>query len=291
MDKSDMNDDKKILRIPIPKVIVPQRLKDYGMWHLTMFHYSPEIQLSRKSFFDLCPKRCFSFYTIAHMHDGYGHLWLRGFESDIKPGDLILLTPGTLNRYGGYNGKNFLEDNIAFFGPVADMMQKAGILKSGLYHIGSVRQLRVIQEYLKEPAVDSQFRGILELQKFLMELYLNRKTNTGQNPVLENVLESIRENPKKWWTVYELAEMCHITPDHLRRVFLAKTGMSPKHYIDKTKLMQAGNMLINTEISIKGIAEFFGYMDPYHFSRRFKDLFGISPLNYRKQHKSETDIF
>ena len=285
MDKSDINNDEKIFRIPIPATKVPQKLKDYGLWALTMFAYSPEIELSRKSFFELCPKRSFSFYVLAHMHGGYGHLWLPGFESDLKPGDLILLTPHTLNRFGGYKNKRFLEDNITFFGPVADMMAKAGVIRSGLYHIGQVRVLRVIQEYLKDPSIDNQIRGLLELQNFLVKLYLENAVTPPLHPMFEQMLASIRENPEKWWTVRELAEMCKCTPDHLRRLFLANTGTAPKLYIDRLKLTQAADMLLNTDMGICEIARTFGYMDPYHFSRRFKEILGVSPRSYRKERK------
>ncbi|MBP5183092.1 MAG: AraC family transcriptional regulator, partial [Lentisphaeria bacterium] len=31
------------------------------------------------------------------------------------------------------------------------------------------------------------------------------------------------------------------------------------------------------------IARAFGYMDPFHFSRRFKEIMGIAPKFYRRQ--------
>ena len=41
--------------------------------------------------------------------------------------------------------------------------------------------------------------------------------------------------------------------------------------------------------SIKNIANEVGYEDVYHFSKLFKKYYGVSPLNYRKQQQAKKD--
>ena len=64
--------------------------------------------------------------------------------------------------------------------------------------------------------------------------------------------------------------------------------MLPKEYIEELKLRHAADILLSSDISIKDTARRFGYRDPFHFSRRFKLRFGVSPENYRSSAGSIT---
>ncbi len=99
---------------------------------------------------------------------------------------------------------------------------------------------------------------------------------------MDELLEEIRRRPEKWWSVREMAEMCNLSTDQLRRVFQQRTGVKPKIYIDRLKLNHAAEYLVSTDHPVAEIAERFGYKDQYHFSRRFKAVQGMSPQRYRR---------
>jgi AraC family transcriptional regulator of arabinose operon len=48
------------------------------------------------------------------------------------------------------------------------------------------------------------------------------------------------------------------------------------------RMRSAKARLLNTDDPVKVIAADLGFEDPYHFSRRFKNLEGMSPENFRK---------
>ncbi len=133
-----------------------------------------------------------------------------------------------------------------------------------------------------DPAVDSQISANIELQKLLVDLYLGKRMSSAEHPQFEKLMEEIRSHLNKWWTVGEMAELCNMSDDQMRRLFIASTGMRPKVYVDRLKLRRAAEMLAGTDMKISEIAETLGYLDPYHFSRRFKKIMGISPLRYRE---------
>ncbi|MFV0391554.1 MAG: two-component regulator propeller domain-containing protein [Paludibacteraceae bacterium] len=61
-------------------------------------------------------------------------------------------------------------------------------------------------------------------------------------------------------------------------------GMTPNDFIINVRLKTAASMLINdNDLNISDITYRLGFNTPRYFSKCFKDLFGISPLNYRKQ--------
>lgn len=254
--------------------------RNYGLWIIRYHSGGGKIN----SFYS-CRERYFQYYAVSHMHSGCGKLWFKetGITQDVHPGDCIMVTPGTVNRYGGCNDERFVEDSVNFCGPVADMLMRSGIISNGIFPGGKIRKLRLIIDYFLDPAVDSQIRANIELQKFLVDLYFNKMNRKNLSyPLLDELIQAIKENPQKWWRVEDMAEMCNMSIDQMRRVFFQRTGLTPKMYVDKIKLTSAAEMLLQNTCTISEAALHFGYKDPYHFSRRFKAVMGISPSQYRK---------
>ncbi len=231
----------------------------------------------------LCAPRRFEFYSLSHLIEGKGRLIL-GDEREVAmvPGDAVLIAPGDLNRYGGTETEPYIEDSIRFCGPVADHMRRAGILRSGFLRMGMVRPIPSLQELIQDPSEPAQLEASMLLQKLLVDLYLeNRRQLTPSR--MEELLALIKNRPEKWWTVRELAEISGLSDDQLRRDFQRHTGMLPKRYLEELKLRLAAELLVSSRQPIAAVAKRFGYLDPYHFSRRFKHCFGVSPERYRRE--------
>lgn len=262
-----------------PNLPEPEINRQYGLW---LFRGGSGGVTSNDSYRN-GSVRYFQFYVISHMYHGHGRLWLEpGQETDIQPGDCVIITPGTRNLYGGFQDV-YAEDTINFIGPVADMLTRAGVISNGLFPMGGVRRLLPILNLMNDPAVNSQIQANIEFQKLLVDLYQEKCSSRQEEyPLLEQLIQQLKENPRKWWTVSDMAEMCNLSDDQLRRIFYRRTGVNPKFYLDRLKLNQAAAMLADTENTIAEIAEFFGYMDQYHFSRRFKAVLGMSPTRYRR---------
>ena len=227
--------------------------------------------------------RCFEFFALSHLYDGFGHFFLRGKpDCDIRPGDCVIVTPGLIHRYGGWGGRNYCEDTVNFFGPVADMLLRAGVIEPGIIHAGHVRRLLPVIEYLQDPALDSQLKACIELQKLLTDFYLEKRLNRAEYPLFDQLLREITTHLDRWWTVGEMAERCNLSCDQLRRVFLKYTGGTPKLYLDRLKLRHAGELLTGTAMSLSEIAASLGYVDVYHFCRRFKEIMGMAPGQFRQ---------
>ena len=268
---------------------IPKALREYGLW--TFRPHCMTVEEEKKIFFPHpfsgCPRRKFAFYTISHLVKGEGLALLENQPlRKMKEGDAVIVSPGVVNRYGGAGKNYYLEDTINFAGPIADSMKRAGILKDGIYPLGKIRKLFPICELTANASIESLFQASLRLQELLVEIHFeggSRRYSPGGGELFEHLLHTISEYPGKNWTIPEMAEMCRITPVHLRRLFQEKTGMSPKLYTDNMKMRLAAERLTYTKESIRNIAVELGYPDPYHFSRRFKELLGGSPASFRKK--------
>lgn len=72
--------------------------------------------------------------------------------------------------------------------------------------------------------------------------------------------------------------------DHLRRLFKAQFGASPKQYLTDLRMSRARELL-ELGLSVKQTAEAVGLPDPYHFSRIFHKKQGVSPSQHQRQHQ------
>ena len=78
-----------------------------------------------------------------------------------------------------------------------------------------------------------------------------------------------------------VCEVCFISPSSLQRSFLQHFGMSPKQYIIKLRMNKALQLLSETDLSVKDIANLCGFEDEKYFSRAFKGKYGYPPSKLR----------
>lgn len=64
-------------------------------------------------------------------------------------------------------------------------------------------------------------------------------------------------------------------------------GTSVHKYILNIRINEAKKLLLTTEQSLTYIAENVGFNSNTHFSNYFKQVIGISPLEFRKQFKNK----
>ncbi len=250
--------------------------RQYGLWicHGNLRMASPP-RASREP-------RYFAYYSLSHLLAGRGRYWTpEGHDEAILPGDGVLMAPRFIHDYGG-DGHPYVEDAVCFTGPVADHLLRVGILRSGLLRIGRARRLLPIVTAARDPSRDAQIRANLALQNLLVALHFENLGEGAATP-LDALLTALREQPERWWTVVEMAEFCDLGEVHFRRLFHARTGMAPKIYLDRLRLRLAAERLARSAEPVAAVAAAFGYADPFHFSRRFRQVVGFSPRQYRTQ--------
>jgi transcriptional regulator GlxA family with amidase domain len=72
-----------------------------------------------------------------------------------------------------------------------------------------------------------------------------------------------------------------------RSAFQAVMDWSPKRYFDRLRLEKAAELLRQNRYSIAEIADLLGYSSPFHFSRAFRELFGVPPSTFGAVIRSE----
>ena len=193
-------------------------------------------------------QRYFEFYCLSHMYDGGGRLWLpEQGVCRVEAGDCIVIPCGQIHWYGPERRNRYVEDSLCFTGAVADMLFRSGVISSGVVRMGFQRQLLPVIELAENPAPASQLAANIALQKLLFSIFSLRQKAQADDKI-DGVMQLMRENYGRWYQVRELAQLCKLSDDQFRRLFVAKTGMSP---VDLQKVSELGVALNNAAIDGK----------------------------------------
>lgn len=84
-------------------------------------------------------------------------------------------------------------------------------------------------------------------------------------------------------SVARLAALAHMSEPSFRAAFARATGASPRRYLEEKRMEQAARALVETDRTVTEISHAVGYDDPYHFSRVFRRVNGVSPRGYRRR--------
>ena len=79
----------------------------------------------------------------------------------------------------------------------------------------------------------------------------------------------------------EVAAACGVSTAHLCRLFQRYAGISPHRLLVQLRMARAAALLLDGQRLVKEIAPLVGYEDPYHFSKVFKRVYGLSPEAFR----------
>jgi len=108
-----------------------------------------------------------------------------------------------------------------------------------------------------------------------------RETTSGHE--LAKVINTMRWEYQKQWTVHDLARLMNLSVPQFFRRFRRATGSTPIDWLRRERVNHAKRRLAETRDRIDAIAEAVGYSDPHYFSRDFKKLVGFTPRQYRQQ--------
>lgn len=86
----------------------------------------------------------------------------------------------------------------------------------------------------------------------------------------------------------EISMVAGYSKSHFSRTFKEMTGINFSKHLVQVRIEKAEKLLINSDQSIVDISLEVGFNDYSYFSKAFKDAYGLSPKDYRKNKKSKS---
>lgn len=90
-------------------------------------------------------------------------------------------------------------------------------------------------------------------------------------------------------TVLDMAKRCSLDRSYFGKIFKEVVGQSPQEFLIQYRMAKAAEALTITDRPIGDIGVSVGYQNLLHFSRAFKNVYGISPREYRQKNRLKAD--
>lgn len=103
---------------------------------------------------------------------------------------------------------------------------------------------------------------------------------------MEQTMDFIHEHFHDALTRDQLAGQLGVSPAHFSRLFRKEAGMSFSDYLMQLRIEKAKELLLLSSSGVAEIARQVGFENAHYFSRKFKQMAGISPSAYIHQPKT-----
>ena len=164
-----------------------------------------------------------------------------------------------------------------------DQIDDSAFLNGPLYLTKANEQLSEIEQLLADHTSADRYGKLLSSARLKTLLIRLHSTASSEIPAkVAQDREYILANYANPITNQELAALAAYHEYYLNRIFTAATGQSLHSYLLNVRLQKANHIILNTDTPLQEIPELVGFGSYPHFSAAFKQQYGLSPAQYRK---------
>ncbi|WP_372814413.1 helix-turn-helix domain-containing protein [Paenibacillus sp.] len=107
--------------------------------------------------------------------------------------------------------------------------------------------------------------------------------NTVKNSIVFQAIEFIHQHYREDITVHFIASNLNISNSYLSQIFKKELGISIIKYIITYRIQKAKELIASSDELVCHVAARVGFFEVKHFSKTFKKVTGLSPMQYKKQ--------
>lgn len=229
-------------------------------------------------------------FLIVLIKDGYGTFLSFDEPRRLTPGSILVMFPDERIHYVVDKDSTWTISWIGVYGnQINGFLEQVGITPQNPIH--KVNNINIFSDIIEEIYKLSFSSEINDKLSVISLLYKFFAALIKEDPPKENIdyvneaIHIIDYNYNQDLTVTKIADILHINPVYLSRIFKEKKGISPKEYILSKKIERAKQMLLMKNLKINEIASSLGFLDALYFSRLFRHKTGISPSEFAKINK------
>ena len=250
--------------------------------------------------------------TFSHQQKERGFL-LPG-ETHPMP-ELTYVDQGTLHSVADGRDQVLMQGDLVIYGPGQWHMQYAdvdvaprvititfdvdgGNLESLYNHKFSASKevAALLRHMVREQERMDDFSGdmiISQLNMLLLVLLREAKTSKtvkvpeshgvhSENEIIRKAQLYVSSHIREKLSVPTVAKQVDVSPSYLTALFHKHLQISPGEYIRRLKLQESKQMIRENDLNFTEIAAALQYSTVHHFSRQFKEKFGMTPSEYAK---------
>jgi YesN/AraC family two-component response regulator len=100
---------------------------------------------------------------------------------------------------------------------------------------------------------------------------------------IEDAIQYIHKNYNKDINLSTVSNYVSLNYNYCSNLFRSKTGVRFVEYLNHVRIEKAKEILLSRDCMISDVAGLAGFANPKHFTKIFRSITGISPLEYRRQ--------
>ncbi|MBQ9788578.1 MAG: helix-turn-helix transcriptional regulator [Lentisphaeria bacterium] len=234
-------------------------------------------------------KRVFNSCNFSFILRGSGTYLFKNKYIKVEAPCILIQTPEIYMDYG----PNTSWDEIYFIYLKEDynILQKSGLLQSDrpIWQMKNANKIVEIGLELKQLLSQTQIDvDTIDLRCYEMLLKSHQedlKNILSQTHITE-IRNKIAESIGGEINISQLATKFHMSKSTFKRYWHKYHGEETfMEYRDSLIIAQSSKLLIESDLSVKEIANKLNFKDPFYFSRKFHKLTGTTPIEYRKKNR------
>ena len=228
---------------------------------------------------------------LTYVDQGSMHSVVEGQDILLKQGDLVIYGPNQWHMQYADIGVAPRYVTITFDLCLGDLSTLLNRKFSAPQHTVTILQ-KMLQE---QERMDDFSTSIIVSQLEMLLLLLLREDKTprsgklqtsnavhSENEIIRQAQQYISTHIREKLSVPLVARQVDVSPSYLTALFHKNLQISPGEYIRRTKLQESKQMIRENNLNFTEIAAELQYSTVHHFSRQFKEKFGITPTEYAK---------
>ena len=216
------------------------------------------------------PKHTHNYIEVIYMCQGRTTHIINGTEVILEAGDLLFLNQNAVQEILPAG-----RDDIA-----VNFIVLPEFLDTAFSMMGD--EENQLRDFLVGALSGRDTMGLLFLQLLNCMDKMESGGSKYDTEIAAAVLSYINDHYKKG-TLSELAAQMGYDVYWLSREIRRRTGKTYKELLQEKRMQQAVYMLTNSAVPVTDIIESVGYDNTSYFYRIFREKYGMSPKEYRKQ--------
>jgi len=225
---------------------------------------------------------------------GEGELILDSRHFDLRPWRTFFLYGPEQDRvYIPGKTQRLVTNHVRFGGPNLELwLDKLDVARNPEFCLpppqaGPIRAChRQLAHVIARRAVDWEWDAHVRLTALLKPFLIARGLLAPSEelpPPVTRVMDAIAADPARDWKVSDLAGHAGLSESRLRTLFRTSLRETIHQHIQRVRLNLARELLRDSRLRIREIAERLHFSDEYYFSKFFRHQTGWSPSEFREQ--------
>lgn len=237
------------------------------------------------------PPHLHNAFEIVYVTEGTVEFGVGRELYHMEKGDIGIVFPNLIHHYQvfgkGTNTAYYIIATPTLFGNFSQQMQKYcpinPVIKKKEVHPDIVKSLKNIAKAEADNTIIKQAYLQIILARMMETYELVEKENDDNNDIIYNAIVYVVTNFKEDISLERMASDLGVSKYVLSRIFSKTIRSSFTKYVNKVRLNHATIYLENTSNSITEIAYECGFESQRTFNRVFKELYKMTPKEYRNK--------